>query len=80
MIKRMRFMTRREYVKKHYPLRLRDDACGGVLGCPGDTHIENRKNNCYHDFQKCGECWDKPVLINGKYILVNKEVHDNAKK
>lgn len=78
MIKRMRFMTRREYVKKHYPLRLRDDACGGVLGCPGN--IEKRKIRCYHDFSMCSECWDKPVKIDGKYILVNKEVHDNAKK
>lgn len=70
-IKRMRFMTRREYVKKYYPSGLSDDANGGVLGCPGN--IEKRKNRCYHDFSSCGECWDKPVLINGKYIIVREE-------
>lgn len=72
-IKRMRFMTRREWVAKHYPSRIRGDACGGVLGCPGDINIENRKNDCYHDYRRCGECWGKPVKIDGKYILVRKE-------
>lgn len=69
-IKRMRFMTRQEYVKKYYPSRVMDEACGGVLGCPGN--IEKRKIRCYHDISLCYECWNKPAIIDGKYILVRK--------
>lgn len=70
-IKRMRFMTRREWVAKYRPERIDENTHGGILGCPGD--IEKRKIRCYHDFRKCFKCWDKPVKIDGKYILVRKE-------
>lgn len=79
MIKKMRFMTRREWVAKYRPERIDENACGGIMGCPG--WVENTKNiHCYvgdspyGDTKLCRKCWDEPVKINGKYILVNKEV------
>lgn len=84
MIKKMRFMTRREWVAKYRPERIDENACGGIMGCPG--WVEKTKNiHCYvggspyGDIKLCNKCWDEPVKIDGKYILVN-EVHDNAKK
>lgn len=35
MIKKMRFMTRREWVAKYRPERIDENACGGIMGCPG---------------------------------------------
>lgn len=83
-IKRMRFMTRREWVAKHYPDKVKTSAIGGVLGCPDSYYYKG-----FTEFQpclttekipfnsnaeeRCSYCWSRPVTINGKYILVRKE-------
>lgn len=73
-IKRMRFMTRREYVAKHHPYRIKEKAPGGVLSCPNAysfSDFDIFRINC--DKEDCTKCYDKPAVINGKYILVRKE-------
>lgn len=80
-IKRMRFMTRREWVKEHYPSKATSSYIGGVGGHPheyGFTDGYENFINCvrrklYANNDMCGECYDKPAVINGKYILVKKE-------
>lgn len=32
-------MTRKEWMKEHYPEAVRDDLAGGVLGCPCDYSL-----------------------------------------
>lgn len=75
-IKRMRFMTRREWVKEHYPSKANALYTGGVGGHPyeyGFTDGYKDYVNCARNCDMCGKCYDKPAIINGKYILVRKE-------
>lgn len=74
-IKRMRFMTRREWVKKYYAGLDNDWLVGPVDGCPCNYELENpnRAFICEGDYITCDECWSRPAVINGKYILVRKE-------
>ncbi len=73
-IKRMRFMTRREWVAKHHPYCIKEKAPGGVLNCPNAYPFSDFNVSfidCY--IKNCTKCYDKPAVINGKYILVRKE-------
>lgn len=76
-IKRMRFMTRREWVKKYYVGHDGDWFIGSVDGCPCDYELQNSDFYAYCEEPKdhitCDECWSQPAIINGKYILVRKE-------
>lgn len=73
-IKQMRFMTRREWVAKHHPSCIKEKAPGGVLSCPNAypfSDFDIYRINC--DKEDCTKCYDKPAVVNGKYILVRKE-------
>lgn len=74
-IKRMRFMTRREWLQKYYIGHNRDWLIGPVDGCPCDYELEDPNSAfiCEGDYITCDECWSQPAVINGKYILVRKE-------
>lgn len=77
-IKQMRFMTRREWVAKNFkPNCVRDIYRGGVCGCPkgygfsdGEHCRDARGIDCI--LMRCAQCYNKPAVINGKYILVRK--------
>lgn len=74
-IKRMRFMTRREWLQKYYIGHHRDWLIGPVDGCPCDYEMENPGCAflCEGDHMTCDERWSQPAVINGKYILARKE-------
>lgn len=76
-IKRMRFMTRREWLKKHYPHCVSEKYHGGVKGHPDQYGFSDAQAAYEHctgfDPIKCRKCFDRPAVINGKYILVRRE-------
>ena len=76
-IKRMRFMTRREWVAKNYPKHINENCQGGVQRCPHDycfTDVARQEKHKFCDnYESCDECWSQPVVIDGKYILVREE-------
>lgn len=82
-IKRMRFMTRREWVKKNRPECIGKFYIGGVQFCPAVydfTDSCSYKDCSSFEFEgekeareRCEKCWSKPAIIDGKYILVRKE-------
>ena len=67
-------MTRKEWMKEHYPGTINDRCAGGVLGCPRDywalvltdTSILDRcpnptcdPNKNLHDI--CAKCWNHEI-------------------
>lgn len=78
MIKRMRFMTRREWVVKNCTKDcISDKYSGGVLKCPRDYNFDD--HNCLAVYchpnkieESCNKCWSQPAIIDGKYILVER--------
>lgn len=78
-IKRMRFMTRLEWIAKTRPECASECYGGGVRRCPADYYFTDAdgNDNCLglqgERNRPCERCWSKPAVINGKYILVRKE-------
>ena len=67
-------MTRKEWMKEHYPEAVRDDLAGGVLGCPCDysllllidKSIPIRRQCLYPGeectlSEKCTKCWNQEI-------------------
>ena len=69
---KLKAMTNREWVQKHYPDRVVTYALGGVEGCPffRTYNLDNNKcNGNKMGNKKCTECWNLPAKRNGKYIM-----------
>lgn len=67
-------MTRKEWMEEHYPLAVRDDLAGGVLGCPYDyfplplidESIPKTKQCLYPTKEDkipetCTKCWNQEI-------------------
>lgn len=75
-IKRMRFMTRREWIALNAePHKISDEWYGGIYGCPKNYGFSDCKHildlpdsDCFS--ANCNECWNKPAIVDGKYIFV----------
>lgn len=71
------WMTRREWVRLHYPHRAQGSAWGGCCGCPIDYGFDGDKA-CSGSMDKvnrerCALCYDRPAKVDGKYILVRED-------
>ena len=68
-MKKIVFLTRREYVAKHEPNKVSDVLfLGGVVGCPRHYGLDNEKCEEYTDETVCKSCWNRFATKNGKYI------------
>lgn len=79
IIKRMRFMTRREWIALDAePHKINDEWYDGVYGCPKNYGFSDGKHilglpdsDCFS--ANCNDCWNKPAIVDGKYIFVLME-------
>lgn len=73
-IKQMRFMTRREWVAQNAePYKSNEKYLGGVYGCPKSYGFSDGEHNSNCFCICCDECWNKPAIIDGKYVLTSRE-------
>lgn len=73
-------MTRKEWMKEHYPEAVNDRCAGGVLGCPRDywalrltdtsIHWDCEHPNYNPDKEKlhdiCSKCWNHEIEEEAK--------------
>lgn len=69
-------MTRKEWIREHYPVVVSDRFVGGVRGCPGgystlalvDKSI-SQENSCLQACKEifiegtCAKCWNKEMEV-----------------
>ena len=70
-------MTRKEWMKEHFPDEVDTECAGGVAGCPSEyselTEIDASINmrNCAN-YNNCTDCWNAEIIPNGE--VKNDEV------
>lgn len=74
-------MTRKEWMEANLPQQVRDDVCGGVIGCPSaypklekedysiprmlECEIENYSANLTLS-ERCAKCWNREMEVPKK--------------
>lgn len=72
MIK-LRFITNKEYVRRHKPAAISDRWGGGACGCPEDYGLQEQTINAECHNTTCEECWNKLAIKKSRYILTRKK-------
>lgn len=68
-MKKLHFLTRREWVAKHKPDKIDAKFLGGVYMHPRDYGLDkNKAFICEPDGKRCDRCWDMIATRNGRYI------------
>lgn len=64
-------LTYRQVIEAFKPERIRDTACGGVVGCPSWYGLEcNPPEKCNYSEEGCTKCWDR--TCNTKEVNLNE--------
>lgn len=72
MIK-LRFITNKEYVRRHKPDFVGDGWGGGVCGCPKAYGLQEKPIEAGCRQTTCEECWNELAIKKGRYILTRKK-------